>query len=209
MLRSGSPIYVGIGVYHFDGTNFSTNGAVGIAAVNLQYSSDPSVFYATSGGTLAKVTLGSGDSLSAQYGPALGATDPPISLSGNTVASAAGRAADLTTFTNAGLFAGGPWTGVAADAAQNRVFLISGQTISIFDMTTFIKLDTLTTPQVGSAQAYDLTRYGPNGLAFRTSQGQVFMIQSNSVPEPSSVVLALVGFAGLGYVALRNKHRPR
>jgi hypothetical protein len=207
LLRSGSPMYVGIGVYHFDGTNFATNGAVGIAANHLQYSSDPSIFYATSGGTLAKVTLGAGDSLSAQYGPALGATDPAISLSGTSVASAAGRAADLTTFTNAGLFAGGPWTGVAADAAHNRVFLISGQTISIFDMTTFIKLDTLTIPQVGSAQAFDLTRYGANGLAFRTSQGQVFMIQSTSVPEPSSVVLALVGLVGLAYVVSRQKHQ--
>ena len=208
LLRSGSPIYVGIGVYHFDGTNFATNGAVGIAAYNLQYSSDPSIFYATSGGTLAKVTLGPGDSLSAQYGPALGATDPAISLSGNTIASAPGRAADLTTFTNAGLFAGGPWTGVAADAEHNRVFLISGQTISIFDMTTFIKLDTLTIPQVGSAQAYDLTRYGPNGLAFRTSQGEVFLIQSTSVPEPSSIVLALASFAGLGHL-VRRKHYCR
>ena len=206
LLRAGSPKYVGIGVWHFDGTNFTTNGPVGIGAINLAYSSDPSTFYATSGGTLAKVTLGPGDSLTAQYGPPLGSTDPAIALGGNQLVSAPGRTTDTTTFAAAGLYAGGPWSGVAVDAFLNKVFLISGQHLSVFDMSTFVKIDSLTIPDVGSAGSYDLIRFGTNGLAFRTDDGRVFMVESNAVPEPSSVVLAALGVVGL---AIRWRWKPR
>jgi DNA-binding beta-propeller fold protein YncE len=205
MVRSGSPLYVGIGVWHFDGTNFTTNGAVGIAAFNLAYSSDPTIFYATSGQTLAKVTLGPGDSLSAQYAPPLGATDPPISLGGNLLVSAAGRAADLTNFTAAGLFTGGPWSAVAVDAALHKVFLVHGQTLSVFDTDTFIKIDSLIIPQIGTGQALDLIRFGANGLAFRTDQSKVILIDTNAVPEPSSFILAAFGLVGLAAWGWRQR----
>jgi hypothetical protein len=200
VLRSGSPIYVGIGVWHFDGTNFTTNGPVGIGAVNLVYSNNPSTFYATSGATLAQVTLGPGDSLSAQYGPPLGQSDPGIAFGGNLVVSTQARATNTTTFTAAGIFSGGENSGgVAVDAAANKVYLLRGQTIRIFDMTTMLQIDSLTVPQVGTAGAYSLFRYGSHGLAFDTDQGKVMLVESNSigVPEPSSVMLAGLGFAGL------------
>ena len=50
VLRAGSPKYVGTGVWHFDGTNFTTPGPVGIGTTTLAYSEDPSTFYAASGG---------------------------------------------------------------------------------------------------------------------------------------------------------------
>lgn len=201
VLRAGSPKYVGIGVWHFDGTNFTTPGPVGVAATTLAYSDNPSTFYAASGGALAKVTLGPGDALGAVYGGAgLGGTDIPIAFGQGLVVSSHGRATDVASFTPAGLFSGTDLaTGVALDAIAHKAYFINQQTISIFDTTTFVPIDTLTIPAVGTAKAFDLTRFGDHGLAFFTDSDKVFLIESNSigVPKPSTITLVAFGFAGL------------
>jgi hypothetical protein len=59
---------------------------------------------------------------------------------------------------------------------------------------TQLRLDTVS-PVSGTAAS--LTRFGDNGLAFRTSTGQVVL--ATTVPEPSGVMLAVIGallFAG-------------
>jgi len=210
LLRAGSPQYVGLQVWQFDGTTFTHDPIVGIAAYNLAYSPDPSTFYATSGQNLAKVTLGPNDSLSAQYGGALGGPDPGIALDGDLLVSTQARAFDLTDFTAAGLFSGGEFSGgVAVDAEAGHVYMLRGQTIRIFDIATFIQIDTLTIPEVGNAGSYTLLRYGAHGLAFNTDQGQVFLIESQAigVPEPSSVALAAMGAGALVVLARRRAQR--
>lgn len=211
LLRAGSPQYVGLQVWQFDGTTFTHDPIEGIAAYNLAYSPDPSTFYATSGQNLAKVTLGPGDSLSAQYGGSLGGPDPGIALDGDLLVSTQARAFDLTDFTAAGQFSGGEFSGgVAVDAAAGHVYMLRGQTIRIFDMTTFLQIDSLTIPEVGNAGSYTLLRYGVHGLAFNTDQGQVILIESHAigVPEPSSVILAVIGIVGLAVSTLWRRRKP-
>jgi hypothetical protein len=55
----------------------------------------------------------------------------------------------------------------------------------------------------------EITRFASNGLALRTP-GQVILLTSALVPEPSSIVLLIVGGFGLiGVVALRRVRAAR
>ena len=80
---------------------------------------------------------------------------------------------------------------VRPDAANGRVFFLSsanlssGQngtaTIQAYDLTTFLPTGAITiTGVVGPVSS--LIPYGSNGLAFRTTSGQVFLIDSRTLP---------------------------
>lgn len=99
-----------------------------------------------------------------------------------------GRVVNPATQTLAGTF---PVTGpVEADAANNRVFYLTGsgttRIIDVFNMQTFAPVGSIAVTGV-SGSASDLVRWGSNGLAFRTSGNQLFLIQSNLVPAPSGL----------------------
>ena len=86
------------------------------------------------------------------------------------------------------------------DPDLHRFFSIttsgSNQTIRAYSLDTLALIDSETFPGIpGSASS--LTRFGTDGLGFRTSAGQVVFIRSTLVPEPSSVMLAVVGLCGL------------
>ena len=92
------------------------------------------------------------------------------------------------------LGATGPGALVAADANVGRVFYLTGngpvRTLRAFNQTTLDSRGALDIPGVIGA-AGSLIRWGANGFAFRTSFGQVFLIQtllvpsSEPIPEPS------------------------
>ena len=84
--------------------------------------------------------------------------------------------------------------GVAVDTANGRIFFLVGDggqiQIRAFDINTFIPLGFITIQGVGGAPG-SLVRWGTNGLAFRTSVRQLFLIQtplvnsSVSIPSPT------------------------
>ncbi len=82
------------------------------------------------------------------------------------------------------------------DSDSGLTFFVDGlDHLVIFDLDTFVPLDTFELPDVDGF-AGSLVRFGENGLAFRTSGDQVFLL--NVVPEPSTWALMLAGLALVG-----------
>jgi uncharacterized repeat protein (TIGR01451 family) len=88
-----------------------------------------------------------------------------------------------------------PSTGpVRSEAALNRVYVL-GQSggswvLGAYDRTTLAVSGTLTIPGIVGTPS-SLQRWGTNGLAFRTSGNQVFLIESDLVPQASASDLAI------------------
>ena len=80
----------------------------------------------------------------------------------------------------------------------------SNQTINAYSLDTLALIGTTTLSGI-SGSTSSLTRFGFNGLAFRTSSDQVIFVQSSLVPEPSAFALAAFGFAGLAAWRYRRR----
>jgi len=76
---------------------------------------------------------------------------------------------------------------VAVDPASNRVYYLTSETaenshaIEIFDLTTFVLLDRVPVPGVNGTPE-NLVQWGPDALAFRTDEAQVFFVDLNGDP---------------------------
>jgi hypothetical protein len=77
----------------------------------------------------------------------------------------------------------------AIQPGDGRAFFLTGSgstlTLCAYDTTTFLPTGTLSIPGV-SGSAGSLIRWGSNGLAFRTSGGQVFLIRTSLVPNQAT-----------------------
>ena len=73
-----------------------------------------------------------------------------------------------------------------ADAATGRAYYLTTSggvgTIHVLDMPSLMQIKTLTVPNVGGSPA-SFIRWGADGLAFRTTAGQVFLIRDTSVND--------------------------
>ncbi len=89
------------------------------------------------------------------------------------------------------LAASGP---VRPDATINRVFFLtgSGSTLNLlaFDTATFAEIGAVQITGV-TGTAGSLVRWGAHGLAFRTSSGQVFIVESAAFVPPAASALTL------------------
>jgi hypothetical protein len=70
---------------------------------------------------------------------------------------------------------------IAPDPSSGRIYAISGSQIMVFDSTTY---DMIGSMSVGAynQQPLSLARYGSDGLAFHTSDGQIFFVQISAIP---------------------------
>jgi hypothetical protein len=76
---------------------------------------------------------------------------------------------------------------VLPDPHVPRVYFLTGSgsttTVRVFDKATFLPLGAVPVPGV-SGTATSLIRWGQNGLAFRTSSNQLFLIETPLIPTP-------------------------
>lgn len=87
----------------------------------------------------------------------------------------------------------------------------SNQTIRAYSLDTLALIGSETYPGIAGSTS-SLTRFGADGLGFRTSASQVIFIRSPLVPEPSSVVLAafgLLGFVGGAWSFRKSQARKQ
>jgi hypothetical protein len=95
-----------------------------------------------------------------------------------------GRVIDPEALTIVGTFSVPPFGAlVAPDSTVSRVFFLSGSSLLAFDQRTFLPVGSLDIPGVAGTPS-SLILWGTDGLAFRTSTDQVFLIQTSlrSVP---------------------------
>jgi hypothetical protein len=103
------------------------------------------------------------------------------------VYATSGRAIDPDALALIGTYAAsGP---VEADRDLEKVFFLDGATLQIFDLATFVLSSSVPIAGISGATG-SLIRWGADGLAFRTSGGQVFLI-SLQPPAPHDPICAV------------------
>ncbi|HEX3727964.1 MAG TPA: PEP-CTERM sorting domain-containing protein [Pirellulales bacterium] len=82
----------------------------------------------------------------------------------------------------------------------------STETIHAYSLDTLAPIGTDTVTGV-SGSPFSLIRFGDNGLAFATTSGEVVFVQSQVVPEPGTIALAISGGLCLAGVCARQRRR--
>jgi hypothetical protein len=151
----------------------------------------PSILYGSNDNSLATMTVDSAGITLTKTANFSGGNG--LIFSNNLVYGASGQVFNPSTGGLVGTFStGGFNTSHAIDPANNRAFFLVGQSSNIqlqaFDLTTFLPVGFIDFPGiVGGAES--LVRWGSNGLAFRTSSRQLFLIETAlvnpSVPVPN------------------------
>lgn len=96
---------------------------------------------------------------------------------------------------------GGGGAPFVPDAKIGRVFFLTGNgstlTLRAFDTQTFLEVGSLSVGSVSGSPS-SLIRWGANGLAFRTSGGQLFLIRTSLITaaQPVSITLSPAQVAG-------------
>lgn len=131
-----------------------------------------------------------------------------IVYQGGRVYSTTGRVIDPEARTLLGTYAASGL--VLPDSRINRVFFLSTNgLLSAFDMSTFVPVGSFTIPNF-SGTPTSLVRLSGDGLAFRTSNSQVFLVNTAlaAVPEPSTVFgFVIAGVLSGSSLLLRRPHR--
>lgn len=98
---------------------------------------------------------------------------------GGLVYATTGRVIDPSVPTVVGTYPGTSATGsIAVDLDAGLTYALSNSGIKVYDRTSFALVDELAIPQIIGTAA-DLMVTGPDALAFRTTGGQVFLIDLN------------------------------
>ena len=108
-----------------------------------------------------------------------------ITLANNRLYGNTGQVLDASTGELLGTFFGASSNTHAIDVANNRAFFLANlnggrQQIRAYDLNTFLPLGFVDISGV-SGPALNLVRWGTNGLAFRTTDRQLFLIQTELV----------------------------
>src|SRR6185369_16332700 len=155
----------------------------------LAFSANPSKLYSTSFNGLSTMTIdATGVSGSSTVPLAFNAR---IKFSGGKVFTSAGQVIDPDSNTLLGTFFRANTQTFVPDAAAGRAYYLtsgpgSSFTIRAFDINTFLLLGTLVIDGVNGIPT-SLLRWGPNGLAFRTNNNQLFIIQTSLIPSAEPI----------------------
>ncbi|MGH9831525.1 MAG: hypothetical protein ACREBD_04105 [Blastocatellia bacterium] len=193
-----------------------TSGSTRIGLI--EFGAAPTTLYGynlTSGGGLVRVTVNeSGASV-----PANGAIgiftgyDLRMRFEGGLLYSSYGLAVDPEMRRLAGSYftpAGPMPPHVISDAASGRVFFITGLNatsdfdndvkIRVYDQRSFLPLQTINIPGVRGV-ATSFIRWGANGMAFSTTGGQVFLINTSALtPNNSNLPAAPVSVSAASFL---------
>lgn len=102
----------------------------------------------------------------------------------NLLYQQSGRKVDPEAGVIAGTYSVGSFSNaVLPEARANRVYFITSNGVAVFEQDTFRSLGTISMSLGGTPSA--LIRWGLNGLAFRTSNNQIFLIESPLIGTPT------------------------
>jgi Calx-beta domain len=157
----------------------------------LAFSASASKLYGTSFSGLqtmtvdaSGVTAGSSSSLAA---------NARIKFSNGLIFSSAGQVINPDTNALLGTFSNANTVAFVPDTANGRAYYLTSDqfgsgnfVLKAFDINTFLLLGTLSIPGATGTPT-SLLRWGPNGLAFRTSTNQLFIIQTSLIPSAEPI----------------------
>ena len=114
-----------------------------------------------------------------------------IKFGAGKIFTSGGQVIDPDSSTLLGTFAAANAEAFVVDAAAGRAYYLTrgpflGFTIRAFDINTFIQLGTLFIDNVTGTPT-SLLRWGPNGLAFRTNDNELFIVQTSLVPSAEPI----------------------
>ena len=189
--RSGSPKHGGVAVYD-NGVRREATTPDHTGSNVIEFSASPSVLYGMNNET---TEFGFRKMAVAQCGVAtvrttqnlFGGFGTDFRIANGVAYSSGGRAADPEAGTPLGTFAvfnpnasSGFTALMAPDAKAGRIYFLVGESgstlLRVFDIRTFLKVGELRLPGVTGTPS-SLVRWGANGLAFRSSAGQVYLLR--------------------------------
>ncbi len=194
-----SPPQAGVAIYD-DGVRRPKTGPGHIDGSDLLAFASPSLLYGATGfgfGDLTKMSIDSSGVTVTGTAPFFAGEE--ISLANNLLYGSSGQVINPSTGALVGTFFGGGFfnTSHVIDVANNRAFFLSSQffngqglsvAITAYDLTTFVPVGFISISGLTGGPG-SLVRWGTNGLAFRTSDRKIFLIESPlvnaSVPIPS------------------------
>lgn len=210
-----SPRHEGVGIYD-NGVIRPNTTQVHTGSDVIEFSANPGVLYGYNNETtefgFRKIRVdGNGATETQVRAGLISGFGVDIKFEGGLVFSTSGRVINPDTLTIVGTYnASGP---VAPDSASGLTYFVdsgffsSSPGLKIFDRNTFVPTDTIAIPGI-NGNASDLVRFGTDGLAFRTSGDQVFLITGIpvAVPEPETWALWVTGILA---ITLIQRHSSR
>jgi Calx-beta domain len=181
----------GAGVAVFD--NGVRRTTVGSNSDFLAFSASASKLYGTGVSSTGLQTLtidASGVTVSSTSSLAAGAR---IKFSNGLIFSSLGHVINPDTSSLLGRFSGVNTLAFVPDTANGRAYYLTSDqfgggnfVLKCFDINTFLLLGSLNISGA-SGTPTSLLRWGPNGLAFRTSNNQLFIIQTSLIPSAEPI----------------------
>jgi hypothetical protein len=193
---SVSPRHAGVAIYD-NGVPRPTTTATHTGSNVIEFSASDATLYGynieTSESGFRTMAVGaSGVSVVSTTSKLVSGVD--IRYDSGLIYSTAGRVIDPAMATIMGSFSELDWDSlVAPDASAGRVYFLTRTNFSVltlkaFDLTTFRQVGSLTISDV-SGNPGSLITWGADGLAFRTSGSQIFLVSIASiVPTPPSSI---------------------
>jgi hypothetical protein len=179
----------GIAVFD-DGIMRSNTIAVNGGSFALEFDTDQNSLYAFQGGWTRRCAIdASGISFSQEYPNLNYSLGNDMEYAAGQFFNSAGRAVRTQPFGVVGTYVGSESaTLVEPDAASGRAFYLVGANgawqLNAYSISTFNLLGSLSLSNVAGSPS-SLIRWGTNGLAFRTTSNQLFIIRGSLV-DPSS-----------------------
>jgi hypothetical protein len=156
----------------------------------IEPSPTSAVIYGSGSGNAYRLTVtASGVTIAATYSGVFSGSTSDSRSDGNLLFGQSGRLVDPENGVILGTYTMSQTSSnlVSPESGIGRVYFlttVSGQTvIQVFQKDTFLPLGTIPIPGV-SGTSSSLIRWGQNGLAFRTSTNQVFLIETTLIPTP-------------------------
>ncbi|HYV09956.1 MAG TPA: Calx-beta domain-containing protein [Pyrinomonadaceae bacterium] len=155
----------------------------------LAYSATAAKLYSTSFNGLSTMTVDAAGVTVSSTAPL--AQNTRIKFAGGKLFTSVGQVIDPDSNTLLGTFFGVNTQAFVPDVAAGRAYYLTAGpgasfTIKAFDINTFIQLGSLVIDGV-SGTPTSMLRWGPNGLAFRTNNNQLFIIQTSLIPSAEPI----------------------
>jgi DNA-binding beta-propeller fold protein YncE len=180
-----SPRHEGVAIYE-NGVMRPTTTPGHTGANVIAFSESPEVLYGYNNETteygVRRISVSpSGATVAQTYAGLISGFGVDIKYAAGHIYSTSGRKIHAASGTIVGSF---PTTGlVEPDQANGRVYFLASsgtpRILRVYDLESFLEIGSVSIPQVTSAATVtDLLRWGSDGLAFRTSTGQVVLINT-------------------------------